>query len=228
MPDPLFSLIIPSRGTRPKALKSALEQIRQAAEQAFGILAPEQAEILVGFDGVRGERVMEHACVHYFDLPRDTNWGNGIRNILLKRAKGQKIVFHDDDNALTKNAFETWLRYFSCEMLIARIDVSRAFDCKYLPQDLPGKSLVRQGNIDPLCLCLSRELVVDRCGGWSGKIGYEADYLNILNYHRRAFLVEVTQEIVGIYDAGQGLDPQGINFRQERLLCKGEKSKVIG
>lgn len=227
MPDLLFSLIIPSRGTRPRALKSALEQALEAVEQAADRLSPEQVEILVGFDGVRGQRVLEHESVHYFDLPRDANWGNGIINILLKRARARKVIFHDDDNALTLTAFDTWLRHFSCEMLIARIDVSRAFDCEYLPLDLPGKSLVRQGNIDPLCLCLSRELVVDRCGGWSGKIGYEADYLNILNYYRRAAEVQVVKDVVGVYDAGQGMDPQGINFRQERLLRRGEKSKVM-
>ncbi|SDB48016.1 hypothetical protein SAMN05660653_02361 [Desulfonatronum thiosulfatophilum] len=105
-----------------------------------------------------------------------------MRNTLLRRAKGEKVIFLDDDNVLTPIAFLTYLKHMGCEMLIARIDTTRAFDQPFLPVDLPGKSLVRQGNIDPLCLCLSRELVCVRCRGWESKAGYEADFLNILHF----------------------------------------------
>lgn len=227
MADVLFSIIIPSRGLRPRALKQAISSVRQSAGHCRSRLDPEQLEILVGFDGVKGERVLKGPDVHYFDLPQDKNWGNGVRNILLKRARGEKIVFLDDDNALTDSAFDTYLNHYGTEMLIARIDVSRAFECDFLPIDVPGKSLIRQGNIDPLCLCLSRELVKDRCGGWSGEIGYEADYLNMLNYHRRAARIKIVHDVVGIYDAGQGMDKGGTNFRQKRLLETGKKSRIL-
>ena len=100
-------------------------------------------------------------------------------------------------------------------MVIARIDVSRAFDKPYLPEIVPGREIVRQCNIDPLCLCLARDLVVNRCGGWQGQ-KYEADFVNIVRYFRRARSVEVTESVVGIYDAGCGLDQNGLNFRQTR------------
>ncbi len=101
-------------------------------------------------------------------------------------------------------------------MLVARIDVSRAHNIPFLPVPEEGKPLIRPCNIDPLCLCLSRELVVVRCGGWQGE-RYEADYRNILRYARRAVGMEIVDDIVGIYDAGRGLDSGGLNFRQCRL-----------
>ena len=52
---PRFSLIIPSRGDRPNALALALDHIDTAAGKA-GLL-PDGLEVLVGFDGLRGERV---------------------------------------------------------------------------------------------------------------------------------------------------------------------------
>ena len=68
---------------------------------------------------------------------------------------------------------------------------------------------------------------VFRCGGWTSKGGYEADYLNMLQYYRRARTIKVVQDVVGIYDAGQGLDEHGLNFRQEKLLKAGIKSRPI-
>ena len=222
----LFSIIIPSRGSRPKALAQAIDSVLEALIHAESSLASEDVEILVGFDGVRGERVVIGKNVHYFDLPQDQNWGNGIRDILLRRAKGERVVFLDDDNSLTANAFATYLRHMDAEMLIARIDASKSFTCSHLPTTVPGKSLIRQGNIDPLCLSLSRELVVVRCQGWLPQGKYESDYLNILRYWRRARSVHVTEEIVGIYDAGAGLDPEGANLRQRNLLDHKTKSKA--
>lgn len=227
MDELLFSVIIPSLGTRPRALELAISSVHRSIENSAGKIAIENVEILVGFDGIKGKRVVNSANVHYYDLPRDKNWGNGIRNILLKLCKGKRVIFLDDDNALTPSAFDTCLDNFDSDMLIARIDVSRAFECEYLPLDLPGKSLIRQGNIDPLCLCLSRELVVVRCGGWAGKGKYESDYLNILYYSRRARNIRHVKDVVGIYDAGQGLDPEGINLRQKQLLEYGKKSQII-
>ncbi|WP_035244636.1 glycosyltransferase family 2 protein [Desulfonatronovibrio hydrogenovorans] len=226
MRQPIFSIVIPSRGTRPKSLKLAIKSVLGAVEACSDMMS-QDVELLVGFDGITGDRVVALENVFYFDLPADKNWGNAPRNILLKRARGEKVVFLDDDNALVSSAFDTYCKFFDFEMLIARIDVSQAFECSYLPQDQPGKSLVRQGNIDPLCLCLSRELVVVRCGGWTSKGGYEADYLNMLQYYRRARTIKVVQDVVGIYDAGQGLDEHGLNFRQEKLLKAGIKSRPI-
>ncbi|MFO7727933.1 MAG: glycosyltransferase [Desulfonatronovibrio sp.] len=223
----LFTIIIASQGTRLKALNLAISSILNAVDFASEEFSAEQVEVLVGFDGIKGERVHSWNRVHYFDLPKDNNWGHGLRNILLKRAKGKRIIFLDDDNALTPNAFITYMKHQTAEMLIARIDVSRAFECDFLPLDIPGKSIVRQGNIDPLCLCLSRELVFVRCGGWTGQGGYQADYVNILQCYRRSRRTEVVHDVVGIYDAGLGLDSEGINFRQDKLLQAGIKSKPL-
>ena len=211
--SPRFSLVIPSRGDRHKALSLALDHIEAAARKAD--LLPRGLEVLVGFDGLRGERVRDFPYVTYYDFPKDNDFGNAIRHGLLKAAKGERIIFHDDDNILTEDAFLIHETYPEAEMVIARIDVSRAFDKPYLPEIVPGREIVRQCNIDPLCLCLARDLVVNRCGGWQGQ-KYEADFVNIVRYFRRARSVEVTESVVGIYDAGCGLDQNGLNFRQTR------------
>ncbi len=209
-----YSFIIPSRGDRPLALGYALDGIMESLHHAE--LKEDSLEILVGFDGVRGERVRSFPCVRYYDLPSNNDFGNALRHALLKASRGKRIIFHDDDNRLTKQAFTIYEAHQDVEMLIARIDVSRAHNTPYLPIDVPDKPLVRPCNIDPLCLCLSRELVVTRCQGWQGH-KYEADYQNMLHYSRRAHSTKVIEDMVGIYDAGRGMDVDGLNFRQKAL-----------
>ena len=212
----LFSFITPSRGDRPRALQRAIASVEDALASAADLLDAAQVEMLVGFDGLRGERVGHPGFVRFFDFPPDNDFGNGIRHGLLKAARGKRIVFLDDDNVLTPEAFRIYLSHPDADMLIARIDTRMAFDKPFLPEEVPGRELVRQTNIDPLCLCLSRDLVVVRCGGWQDK-GYEADFLNMVRYHRRARNLVVVQDVVGVYDAGRGLDEGGRNFRQQLL-----------
>lgn len=220
---PRYSLITPSRGDRPRALAQAVDAVKLAAEAAGLPLdgSGGGVEMLVGFDGVKGERVRDYPFVRYFDFPKDHDFGNAIRHGLLKASRGERIIFHDDDNVLTPQAFVAYQALPHADMIIGRIDVSRAFAKTYLPESVAGRELVRQCNIDPLCLCLARSLVVDICGGWQGQ-KYEADFLNIVRYYRRARAVEVIDTVVGIYDAGRGLDRGGLNFRQERLETSPE------
>lgn len=213
--DILFTVIIPSTGNRPNALQHAVSSVERAAR--FAGLEMGQLEILVGFDGVKGRAPKSEYPVRAFNLPRDNDWGNGIRNTLLKVAGGEKLIFLDDDNELKVYALHTYMRHFDTEMIIGRIDTQLAFDKPFLPVHDSG-SLVRPGNIDPLCLCISRRLVVDRCGGWDYAGKYEADYLNILQWHRRAHSVTVIEEVVGVYDAGRSLDNNALSRRQMNLL----------
>lgn len=218
--EPLFSVITPSLGARPRALFNAMHSVARAVEQAGAALPPGGLEMLVGFDGVRGPRrgpdgQQAPDFVRFFDLPFDGNFGNAIRDTLIKAARGRFLLFLDDDNALAPEALALYLAGLGHEMQIGRIDVSLAFDKAFLPEPAADRDIVRQGNIDPLCLCLSRELVAVRCGGWRGEGGYESDYLNILRYWRRAASVRVITDIVGVYDAGCGLDAGGLNSRQQ-------------
>ena len=144
-----YSFITPSRGDRPKALGYALDCIAAAAEKAK--VAFDELEVLVGFDGVKGERVRDFSFVRYYDFPKDNDFGNAIRNGLLKGSKGQRIIFHDDDNVLMPNAFLAYESVPDADMIIARIDVSRAFEKTYLPEIEEGREIIRQCNIDPLC-----------------------------------------------------------------------------
>ena len=213
-----FSIITPSCGKRPKALARAVESVWAAVLKAGSRLALDQVEMLVGFDGVKGRRPPHPAFVRFFDFRPDNDWGNGIRDLLLKASSGRRIIFLDDDNALKSRALNVYLDHPAPEMVIGRIDTQLAHDKPYLPEVEPGRDLVRQCNIDPLCLCLSRELVVVRCGGWGFKGRYESDFLNIRHYHRRAASVELVPDVVGVYDAGRGLDLGGFSGRQARLL----------
>jgi hypothetical protein len=211
----LFSIITPSRGDRPEALSNAVASVERAVARAGELLPAGGVEMLVGFDGIKGQRVAAPEWVRFFDLPRDGDFGNVIRDTLLKASRGERVLFLDDDNALTEEAFVVYLAHPDVELVIGRIDTSRAFDKPYLPEAVPGRDIVRQTNIDPLCLCLSRDLVVNRCRGWSSEGGYEADFVNMVKYSRRARSTVAVEDVVGVYDAGAGLDDGGKNFRRQ-------------
>lgn len=224
--QPLFSVIIPSAGRRPRGLAQALGSVQAALEHCG--LAPGQVEVLVGFDACDGARPQSAlARLRYFVLPRPAGgtcgFGNHIRHILMKQATGRHLLFLDDDNALTPQAFAHYLPHLDAELVIASIDTSRAFaEAPLLPRPAPpgvdaATDALRQGNIDPLCLCVARELAFVRCGGWQDEGGYESDFVNIRRYFRRARTVVRIAGVVGVYDAGRGLDPQGLNPRQQKL-----------
>lgn len=63
--------------------------------------------------------------------------------------------------------------------------------------------------------------MLTRCGGWAAEGGYESDYANILRYRRRARSFLLLDEVVGVYDAGRGLDPGGLNPRQRGREAAG-------
>lgn len=232
-PGLLLSVITPSAGTRPRALALAIGSVLASAERARRERGfdPARLEMLVGFDGVEGERpasALEN--LRFFTIPRpkgpESGFGNHVRHTLMGAARGRYLLLLDDDNALTEEALTVWLGRIehpqAPELLIARIDTSRAFDTPLLPRPCPpgadpALDAIRQGNIDPLCLCVSRELAYVRCRGWESQGGYESDFLNIRRYHRRARGVLRIDDVVGVYDAGRGLDPQGLNPRQQRL-----------
>ncbi|QJT07613.1 glycosyl transferase family 2 [Oceanidesulfovibrio marinus] len=213
MDAPRYTVITPSRGNRPRALALAIDSVRAAADSA-GV----SVEILVGFDGVRGERVRDYPFLRYVDFPRVGYFGNYIRDAFINVAKGTRLLFVDDDNAVTPDAFAIWERHLDAELVIGRIDVSRAFpDVGVLPRpgDPEPSAIIRPGNVDPLCLCLSADLVF-RAGGWRDQGGYESDFVNIHRYQRRADSIEIIDDLVGVYDAGAGLDAGGMNPRQQQ------------
>jgi hypothetical protein len=234
--DMLFSVITPSVGTRPRALAQAVASVEAAVRHAAGSgLTPDQVEMLVGFDGKDGQRPASTLQnLRFFVLPRPegaaSGFGNHIRHALLKAAQGKYLLFLDDDNMLTDQAFAVFLPHVNGpdepEFLMGRVDTSRAFDVPFLPRPAPpgadpALDALRQGNIDPLCLCLARELVAVRCRGWADEGGYESDFLNIRRYFRRARGVLRLDHLVGVYDAGRGLDEGGQNPRQRRLTDQG-------
>ncbi|WP_319541905.1 glycosyltransferase [uncultured Pseudodesulfovibrio sp.] len=221
--DILFSVIIPSTGNRPKALQKAVSSVDTAAR--FAGLESGQIEILIGFDGVRGKIPTADYMVRAFNLPRDNDWGNGIRDMLLKVASGEKVIFLDDDNVIKPYTLKQYIKHFDAEMVVGRIDTQLAFDQPFKPVFDSG-AMIRPDNIDPLCLCLSRRLVVDRCGGWQYRGKSDADYRNILEWHRRAHSVTVIEEVVGIYDAGRSLDSRALSSRQTGLLDRLAAGRV--
>lgn len=220
--EPRYTVITPSRGDKPKALHNALQSVLMAKEQAG--LGSGDVEMLVGFDGCKGLRVLDHPAVRYFDFPRDGDFGNAIRNGLLKAARGRRLLFLDDDNALTPHAFVCYEGCAGAEMVLARIDTSRTLNVPWLPVEEKGKDLVRPTNVDSLCACVSRELALVRCKGWESQGGYVADFHNLHRYWRRANSVWLCREIVGIYDAGLGLDQVALSaVQRRRLQVKQEK-----
>ncbi len=213
-----YSVITPSRGDRPKALQQAVESVEQA-RTAAGLTADE-IELLVGYDGPGAIHVPLPEYGRCYDFPPDGNYGNAIRNAMLKASRGHFVLFVDDDNALTPEAFQIYGAFPKAELIIARIDTSCTLDVPFLPRMEPGKEVVRQTNIDPLCICATRDLVVIRCGGWRSEGAYESDYLNLLRYARRAKPIETTTGVVGRYDAGIGLDARELSPHQKKRLAR--------
>jgi len=216
-PPVIFSVVTPSRGDRPKALAQAGRSLEAAVRHArgLGLLEAEQVQWLVGFDGVKGLRPTVNLPATFLDFPKYGDFGNRIRNGLLALAKGSHLLFLDDDNALAETALASFLPHLEHELVVGRVDVSRAFQgVDLLPRPGPEDQILRQGNVDPLCLCASRELVTGRGRGWGSEGGYESDYVNIRRYWQRARSVKIIEDVVGVYDAGRGLDPEGVNPRQ--------------
>ncbi len=220
----LFSIITPSTGRRPRALQMAVKSVERAVLHSG--LPPESVEMLIGYDGIKGQRLSASFPMRCINFPPDNDWGNGIRQLLLKISRGRKIIFLDDDNQLKPRSLQVYLMHMDAEMIIGRIDTQLAFDKPHIPVR-DGGSVVRQGNIDPLCLCLSRELVLDRCGGWRHQGLYEADYMNMLDWHRRARSVTVIDEVVGIYDAGRSLDGGALSRRQMNMLDRMARERGV-
>ncbi|MGM0611637.1 MAG: glycosyltransferase family 2 protein [Thermodesulfobacteriota bacterium] len=220
--DPYFSIVIPTAGQRPKALANALKSVEKSIlylQSTQNINTAHPAEILIGYDGIEIQKVYDLPYARWYKFPFEGHFGNAIRNGLLKAAKGKFIIFLDDDNALTPHALSAYYpQTLKTEIVIGRIDTSRSFSQKYLPQKRQDGEIIVQGNIDPLCLCCKKELVLIRCGGWRSEGGYESDYLNIRYYCRRAQSIKIINQTVGIYDAGRGLDCSGINERQRRVM----------
>ncbi len=216
---PIFSVITPTRGNRPKALAQAIGSVEVAVKELTRQFPDTQnpVEMFVGFDGVKGHRPSAPGYVKFMDFPHEGDFGNTIRNMFIHIAKGHCLIFLDDDNALLPNAFTSYYPHIHNEMIIARIDTSRAFETPTIP--VPQKILIRQGNIDPLCLCLNRNLVINLGRGWQNEGGYESDFLNIRRYARRARTTVELTDIVGIYDAGAGLDEDGMNQRQKKVAA---------
>jgi glycosyltransferase involved in cell wall biosynthesis len=211
---PLFSVITPTAGKRPRALAQAVDSVADALDvHACGL------EMLIGLDGCPREQALAAAhplpdFVRVFEFPAWGEFGNRARHALIRQGRGEYLLFLDDDNAFTPEALAVFAARAPAEFIAARIDTSRAFDKPLLPELEPGRDPVRQCNIDPLCLCLSRELVLHRCGGWQAGGGYESDFLNIRRFHRRARSAAFAMDVAGVYDAGRGLDPDGMNSRQ--------------
>ena len=225
MHEVAYTVITPSKGDRPRALAAALHSVLVARHQAG--LPPDAVEVLVGFDGCPGVRVVQDPAIRYTTFPKDGNYGNAIRNGLLKAAKGRRLLFLDDDNVLTPQAFQVYERYPDADLVIARIDTSRSLDLPFIPQVVEGEDPVRHTNVDPLCLCAERELVTVRCKGWGSEGGYASDYHNILAYYRRARKVVFAEALVGIYDFGLGLDHAQLSSMQQlRLWKKVDRGRV--
>lgn len=213
--DILFSIVTPSTGNRPNALRNAVDSVERAAR--FAGLERRQVEILIGFDGTRGCAPECAYPVRTFSLPRDHNRGNGVRDTLLKLAGGDKIVFLDDDNVLKPNALDLYRRHFDAEMVIGRIDTQLTLGQPLLPE-FERTPLFRPDNLDLLCLCLSRSLVMDRCGGWRHHGEPGSAFLNMRDWHRSARSVTLLEEVVGIHDAGRSLDSSALSSRQRAFL----------
>ncbi len=211
----LFTIITPSTGNRPRALQKAVQSVESAVRHAR--LSPREMELLIGFGGFRFTPPESTLPMRSINFPPDNRRGNSIRNMLVRIAKGRKLIFLDDDNILKPNALRLYLKHFETELVIGRIDTQLISEEPCIPL-FDEKSIIHPENIDPLCVCVNRELVADRCSGWNYQEKHDSAFLNLRDWHRRAKSIAVIDAMVGVYDYGRSMDHAALSQRQQIML----------
>lgn len=100
MNEPTFSIIIPTIG-------------RKTLQRTLGSITPQRAtddEVIVVFDGKESEEVNKlaesHNCLVANTGKRSYNAGSTPRNFGIDKARGDWLLFMDDDDMFTPNAFQ--------------------------------------------------------------------------------------------------------------------------
>ena len=115
----------------------------------------------------------------YFSTPAIRHFGNHQRNVGIFNARGEYLVFLDDDNVLYPEALATMLSGFrsgDVDLVLCPIDYDHPKHGIYGEVIMPYNGF-KCGDVDSLNAMIRRSLAV-KCGGWNDS--YFADF-NLLH-----------------------------------------------
>ena len=167
----LVSVITPTCGR----LETLKEAITSVDEQSY----PHWEHLIVS-DGHYPtiQQLKDSNCQpqrRYFSTPAIRHFGNYQRNVGIFYARGEYLVFLDDDNVLYPDALATMLSGFSSgkvDLVFCPIDYDHAKHGVLGQVLMPREGFVR-GEVDSLNAMIRRSLVV-KCRGWGDS--YFADF----------------------------------------------------
>ena len=116
----------------------------------------------------------------YFSTPAIRHFGNHQRNVGIFRARGEYLVFLDDDNVLYREALATMLSGFSsgdADLVFCPIDFDHPRHGLYGEVRMPHEGF-KLGDVDSLNAMIRRSLAV-KCRGWGDSYFADFDFLHL-------------------------------------------------
>ncbi len=171
----MISIIVPTKGRR--TLERTLRSIRLRRGH----------EVIVVSDGA--QQLAKKICkevqanvpfdIRFFKGSKTNNWGNSQRNLGMKKAMGNWLMFIDDDDIYVPDAFKYIQKSLSKELSMqqATIHIFRMLDFQYDRQVLWQRRVPAVGNVGTPMLCLPN--LEDFKGMWPDSQDYGSDQMFI-------------------------------------------------
>ncbi|MFM7675458.1 MAG: glycosyltransferase family 2 protein [Synechococcus sp.] len=126
------------------------------------------------------KRVNREPRRHFLATPAIRHFGNHQRNVGIFKARGEFLLFLDDDNVLYPHALSTMRRAFAeqpVDLVLFPIDYDHSKHGVLGQRLMPAPGFSR-GEVDSLNAMIRRSLAV-RCNGWSDSYFADHDLLSL-------------------------------------------------
>lgn len=200
---PKVTVITPTFKRDPKILRRAVDcmllQTETKWEQLVCSNGPEEIEARSTVEGVRDARVRYRSL----GVPtKEGDFGNSARAAMLKEARGEFVMFLDDDNIILPNyldlMYQTLLNAPDCGFVVCQVMHFGPLNEEALgkaPKVLEGEP-VKLHHIDPLQVMVRRAVMQEI--GWDVEKGYLSDGVTLEKLGQVAKHLKVSQ-ILGIH-----------------------------